>query len=76
MKFDIPYDDIAKAAGHTMTDEPLDWNCLECDAQMFNGAMEVEGDAACDHSDREVLSSCCSYAFDPDIRRCACGAGV
>jgi hypothetical protein len=74
MTFDIPFNDIAKAAGHTASG---DWNCLQCDAQIFNGAMEVEGDADCDHlSDREIVSPCCGKPVDPDIRRCACGAGV
>ena len=51
-----------------------DWNCLQCDAQMYNGLMDVEGDPDCGHSDREIISACCGAPVDEDIGFCpSCG---
>ena len=50
-----------------------DWNCLQCDAVMYNGELDVLGDPACDHSDRQLMCGPCGIPKNEDYGCLRCG---
>jgi len=82
MTFDIPFNDIAKAAGHTMTEtwtppDKQDYSCLNCEASWYGGEIdEFDPPGVCTHDDIERITPCCANPIDEDIPFCSCGSRI
>lgn len=50
-----------------------DWDCLQCDAVMFNGELDTPGDPDCDHTDRQEICGACGVPRDQDYGCARCG---